>query len=169
VAAQLVASIRDLCRARESRDALNAVLPIPACTAVTGARFYVTMQEWATAFGEALLSHLDLGSTVPCESTVRRTLQTVDAPALEATVAGWDRTSGSSWSNALATWKLASAVRSPPLPPSSPTCTSKADSHTQRSHVQALYAVCSHYPLTVKGNQPDLLARCKALNCCDAR
>src|SRR5215217_5780727 len=60
---------------------------------LTGATSYVAISEWAAIQGAAVLDCLDdhhaTGTALPCEATLRRCLQTTDAAALDAAVAGW--------------------------------------------------------------------------------
>src|SRR5215212_5610876 len=77
----------------DDRHELTGVLTIAACACLTGATSYVAISEWAAIQGAAVLDCLDdhhaTGTALPCEATLRRCLQTTDAAALDAAVAGW--------------------------------------------------------------------------------
>src|SRR5450759_1664649 len=45
--------------------------------------------EWAADADDTTLAVLGAGAVVPCESTIRRTLQTLDADALDDAFGGW--------------------------------------------------------------------------------
>src|SRR3954462_10065148 len=87
-----LAAVPDPRHRRGRRHELTGVLAIGACACLTGARSYVAIGEWATAQGQAVLDCLGrqpVAGAMPCEATLRRCLQTTDAAALEAAVAGW--------------------------------------------------------------------------------
>src|SRR3954469_24817803 len=88
-----LAAVPDLRGRRGRRHELTGVLAIAACACLTGATSYVAISEWAAAQGRAVLDCLDeqlcTGAGLPCEATLRRCLQTTDAAALDAAVAGW--------------------------------------------------------------------------------
>src|SRR3954470_21728166 len=88
-----LAAVPDLRGRRGRRRELTGVLAIAACACLTGATSYVAISEWAAARGRAVLDCLgdqrSTGATLPCEATLRRCLQTTDAAALDAAVAGW--------------------------------------------------------------------------------
>src|SRR3954449_10502211 len=108
--AAALAAVPDSRGRRGRRHELTGVLTIGACACLTGATSYVAISEWATARGAAVLDCLGaqhstragppLGAALgpqhstgaalpPCEATLRRCLQTTDAAALDAAVAGW--------------------------------------------------------------------------------
>src|SRR3954454_8416923 len=88
-----LAAVPDARCRRGRRHELTGVLTIAACACLTGATSYVAISEWAAARGAAVLDCLgdqrSTGATLPCEATLRRCLQTTDAAALDAAVAGW--------------------------------------------------------------------------------
>jgi DDE family transposase len=88
-----LAAVPDTRCRRGRRHELTGVLAIAACAYLTGATSYVAISEWAAARGAAVLDclgdHHSTGATLPCEATLRRCLQTTDAAALDAAVAGW--------------------------------------------------------------------------------
>jgi hypothetical protein len=91
--AAALATVPDARRRRGRRHELTGVLTIAACACLTGARSYVAIGEWSAAQGAAVLAclgdQLCTGAGWPCEATRRRCLQTTDAAALDAAVAGW--------------------------------------------------------------------------------
>ena len=90
--AAALAAVPDARHRRGRRHELTGVLAIAACACLTGATSYVAISEWAAAQGRAVLDCLTDGqrqTTVPCETTLRRCLQTTDSAALDAAVAGW--------------------------------------------------------------------------------
>src|SRR3954462_10635305 len=90
--AAALAAVPDSRGRRGRRHELTGVLTIGACACLTGATSYVAISEWATARGQAVLDCLGrqpVAGAMPCEATLRRCLQTTDAAALEAAVAGW--------------------------------------------------------------------------------
>jgi uncharacterized metal-binding protein len=90
--AAALAAVPDARRRRGRRHELTGLLTIAACACLTGARSYVAIGEWAAAQGAAVLERLGQASdeaVLPCESTLRRCLQTTDSAALDAAVAGW--------------------------------------------------------------------------------
>src|SRR3954470_16069206 len=92
--AAALAAVPDSRGRRGRRHELTGVLTIGACACLTGATSYVAISEWATARGAAVLDclgaqHSTGAALPPCEATLRRCLQTTDAAALDAAVAGW--------------------------------------------------------------------------------
>jgi hypothetical protein len=65
------------------------VLLIGACAVLAGARSFAAVAEYAHDAGHVVLDVLGVGVVVPHESTIRRVLQRVDAPALEAALRTW--------------------------------------------------------------------------------
>src|SRR4051794_41192084 len=89
-----LAAVPDARCRRGRRHELTGVLTIAACACLTGATSYVAISEWAAARGAAVLDclgaqHSTGAALPPCEATLRRCLQTTDAAALDAAVAGW--------------------------------------------------------------------------------
>src|SRR3954454_3979322 len=90
--AAALAAVPDARHRRGRRHELSGVLAIAACACLTGATSYVAISEWAAAQGRAVLDCLNerpCRRSLPCEATLRRCLQSTDAPALDAAVAGW--------------------------------------------------------------------------------
>ena len=74
---------------RGVRHGVLAVLLIGACAVLAGARSLVAVAEYAHDAGQVVLEVLGVGVVVPHESTIRRVLQQIDAPALEAALQMW--------------------------------------------------------------------------------
>ena len=71
------------------RHGFLAVLAIGVCAVLAGARRFTAIAEWAHDLPVGVRVRLGLGRRVPSESTIRRTLQAVDAEALDAAVSAW--------------------------------------------------------------------------------
>jgi hypothetical protein len=56
---------------------------------LAGARTFTAIAEWAHDLTPAVCTGLGLGRLIPSESTIRRTLQAVDAQALDEAVSAW--------------------------------------------------------------------------------
>jgi predicted transposase YbfD/YdcC len=83
-------------RARRGvRHECAAVLGIAVCAVLAGAKSYQAIAEWAHDLTPTVCSRLGIGRRAPCESTIRRVLQRVDAEQLDQAVCAWlaDRTS----------------------------------------------------------------------------
>jgi hypothetical protein len=59
------------------------VLGLVVCAVLAGDRSYVAIAEWAADADETTLAELGAGAAAPCESAFRRTLQNLDADALD--------------------------------------------------------------------------------------
>ncbi len=66
-----------------------AVLGVAVCAVLAGARSYVAIAEWARDLTPTVRARLGLGRRAPCETTVRRILQAVDAAELDQVVSSW--------------------------------------------------------------------------------
>jgi DDE_Tnp_1-associated len=63
-------------RARRGvRHRLVAILALAVCAVLAGARSFTAIAEWAKDADEATRAELGITGAVPCESTIRRTLQ----------------------------------------------------------------------------------------------
>jgi predicted transposase YbfD/YdcC len=77
-------------RARRGvRHGCGAVLGIAVCAVLAGARSYQAIAEWAQDLTPTVRDRLGLGRRAPCESTIRRVLQRVDAEQLDQAVCAW--------------------------------------------------------------------------------
>ena len=195
-------------RARRGvRHQCRSVLGIAVCAVLAGARSYVAIAEWAADLTSTVRVRLGLGRRAPCESTIRRVLQRLDAEQLDRVVCAWlaavasaqstplggpviavdgktargARRDGDRAAHLLAAFDTATGVvlgqsvvdgKTNEISAFAPLLdrievTGKlvtADAlHTQRGHVDYLTGRGAHYLLTVKGNQPSLLAQLRAL------
>jgi predicted transposase YbfD/YdcC len=85
----VLAAVADPRKPRGIRHQLPAILAVAACAVLAGARSFVGIAEWAADADDATLVELGAGAVVPCESTIRRTLQTLDADALDEKLGAW--------------------------------------------------------------------------------
>ena len=85
----VLARVPDPRKPRGVRHRLAGVLGLAVCAVLAGARSYVAIAEWAADADVATLTDLGVGPVVACESTFRRTLQSVDADALDDAVGAW--------------------------------------------------------------------------------
>jgi DDE_Tnp_1-associated/Transposase DDE domain len=86
---QVLAAVADPRKRRGVRHRLPVILAVSVCAVLAGARSYVAIAEWAADADPATLAELGVGGVVPCESTIRRTLQSVDADALDERLGAW--------------------------------------------------------------------------------
>jgi predicted transposase YbfD/YdcC len=85
----VLAQVPDPRQPRGVRHRLPVVLASAVCAVMAGARSYVAIAEWAADADRATLVELGVGEVVACESTFRRTLQRLDADALDDAVGVW--------------------------------------------------------------------------------
>jgi len=74
---------------RGRRHDVVAVLGVAVCAVLAGARSYIAIAEWARDLTPTIRGRLGLGRRPPCESTLRRVLQTVDAAESDHVVSAW--------------------------------------------------------------------------------
>jgi predicted transposase YbfD/YdcC len=67
------------------------ILGLALCAVLAGARSFTAIAAWAADTDQATRDALGVAGTVPCESTFRRTLQSLDADALDKAAGGWAR------------------------------------------------------------------------------
>jgi predicted transposase YbfD/YdcC len=82
-------AVKDPRARRGRRHDVVAVLGVAVCAVLTGARSYAALAEWARDLPPTVRARLGLGRHAPCESTIRRVLQAVDAAALDQVVSSW--------------------------------------------------------------------------------
>lgn len=192
-------------RARRGvRHRFGTILAIGVCAVLAGARSFTSIGEWAEDLTPTVRRRLGLGRRVPCESTIRRALQRVDAVGLDRVVSAWlaarittgqtlpviaidgktargARSGDERAVHLLAAFEAGSGVvlgqsevdgKTNEITAFAPlldrvTITGAivtADAlHTQRAHADYLIGRGAHYLLTVKGNQPSLLAQLRRL------
>ena len=79
-------------RARRGvRHRLGVILGLAVCAVLAGARSFTAIAEWAADADQATLDGLGVTGPVPCESTFRRVLQSLDADALDDAAGAWAR------------------------------------------------------------------------------
>jgi hypothetical protein len=71
------------------RHRLAAILGLAVCAVLAGARSFTAIAEWAADADQATRDALSITGVVPCESTFRRTLQNLDADALDDAAGAW--------------------------------------------------------------------------------
>jgi DDE_Tnp_1-associated len=74
---------------RGVRHRLAVVLGLAVCAVLAGARSFVAIAEWAADADEETLARLGVTGAVPCESTIRRALQRLDADAFDDLAGRW--------------------------------------------------------------------------------
>ncbi|MQA16084.1 MAG: hypothetical protein GEV09_18615 [Pseudonocardiaceae bacterium] len=94
--------------ARGVRHRLVTVLAVAVCAVLAGARTYVAVAEWAHDLPVGVRVRLGLGRRPPCESTIRRVLQAVDAEARRFRM---NRPGESSWLGRPGWGKLGMVIR----------------------------------------------------------
>jgi predicted transposase YbfD/YdcC len=85
----VLAQVPDPRKRRGVRHRISAVLGIAVCAVLAGARSYVAIAEWAADADPVTLAELGGGPVAACESSFRRTLQRLDADALDDAFGGW--------------------------------------------------------------------------------
>ena len=77
-------------RARRGvRHRLAVILGLAVCAVLAGARSFTAIAEWAADADQGTRDALGITGVMPCESTFRRTLQHLDADALDAAAGTW--------------------------------------------------------------------------------
>ena len=87
---QLLNSMADPRKPRGVRHPVVTVLAIAVCAALSGARGFTAVADWAKSLSSETLRKL--GSErhePPSEPTIRRVLQAIDAPAFDARIGEW--------------------------------------------------------------------------------
>jgi len=204
----VLAAVPDPRARRGVRHGCRSVLAIAVCAVLAGARSYLAIAEWAHDLTPAVRLRLGLGRTVPCETTIRRLLQSVDAEELDRVLSAWlasrtgpgvraaeprrqvaidgktargarcgedpavhllaafDTGTGTVLGQAVVDGKTNEIKAFTPLLDrielTGMLVTADA-LHTQRAHVGYLRSRGAHYLLTVKANQPTLLAQLTGL------
>ena len=85
----VLARVGDPRKPRGVRHRLGVILAVAVCAVLAGARSFVAIAEWAADADDATLAGLGAGAVVPSESTIRRTLQSLDADALDDLLGRW--------------------------------------------------------------------------------
>jgi predicted transposase YbfD/YdcC len=71
------------------RHRLVTILGLAVCAVLAGARSFTAIAEWAADADEATRAELGAAGVVPCESTIRRTLQRLDADDFDRRAGRW--------------------------------------------------------------------------------
>lgn len=85
----VLSSVTDPRARRGVRHRSVAVLGIAVCAVLAGAKSYLAIAEWAQDLTPAVRAELGIGRAAPCESTIGRVLQRVDAEQLDRAVCAW--------------------------------------------------------------------------------
>jgi predicted transposase YbfD/YdcC len=84
-----LAEVRDPRARRGRRHDVVAVLGVAVCAVLAGARSYIAIAEWARELTPTVRTRLGLGRRPPCEATIRRVLQGIDAAELDQVLSRW--------------------------------------------------------------------------------
>jgi predicted transposase YbfD/YdcC len=85
----VLAAIPDPRARRGVRHKLAVILGLAVCAVLAGARSFTAIAEWAADADQGTWDALGVAGVVPCESTFRRTLQNLDADALDDAAGAW--------------------------------------------------------------------------------
>ncbi|SRR6266566_5978345 len=85
----VLAAVPDPRARRGVRHRLAVILGLTVCAVLAGARSFTAIAEWAADADQGTRDALGVTGAVPCESTFRRTLQHLDADALDAAAGSW--------------------------------------------------------------------------------
>ena len=84
-----LAAVTDPRARRGVRHRFAAILAIVVGAVLSGARSYIAIAEWGHDLPVGVRVRLGLGRRPPSESTIRRTVQAVDAQVLDQVVSAW--------------------------------------------------------------------------------
>jgi DDE_Tnp_1-associated len=85
----VLAAVPDPRARRGVRHRLVVILGLAVCAVLAGARSFRAIAEWAADTDQGTREALGIAGVVPCESTFRRTLQNLDADALDKAAGVW--------------------------------------------------------------------------------
>jgi predicted transposase YbfD/YdcC len=85
----VLAGVADPRARRGVRHRLVTILGLAVCAVLAGARSFTAIAEWAADADEVTLAELGVTGAVPCESTIRRTLQRLDADDFDRRAGMW--------------------------------------------------------------------------------
>ena len=85
----VLAAVPDPRARRGVRHRLAVILGLAVCAVLAGARSFTAIAEWAADADRSTLEALGITGVVPSESTFRRTLQNLDADALDKAAGAW--------------------------------------------------------------------------------
>jgi predicted transposase YbfD/YdcC len=85
----VLAAVPDPRARRGVRHRLGVILGLAVCAVLAGAQSFTAIAEWAADADRATLDGLGVTGAVPCESTFRRVLQSLDADVLDDAAGAW--------------------------------------------------------------------------------
>lgn len=85
----VLAAVADPRARRGVRHRLAVILALAVCAVLAGARSFTAIAEWAADADDATRAGLGISGAVPCESTIRRALQRLDADAFDDLAGAW--------------------------------------------------------------------------------
>jgi len=86
----ILGTIPDPRKAHGIRHGIQSILAIAVCAVLAGARSFIAIAEWAEDQSQEILEQLgSQRAQPPCESTIRRVLQRVDAEDLDRRMGAW--------------------------------------------------------------------------------
>ncbi len=86
---QCLQKVADPRKRRGVRHPITGVVAAAHPATLAGAQSFLGIAEWAADAGPGELAALGLPGVVPCESTIRRCLQRLDASSLDELIGGW--------------------------------------------------------------------------------
>lgn len=86
---QCLQKVTDPRKRRGVRHPITGVLALALAATLAGAQSFLGIAEWAADAGPGELTAFGLRGVVPCESTIRRCLQRLDASCLDGLIGGW--------------------------------------------------------------------------------
>lgn len=85
----VLAAVSDPRKRRGVRHRVSTILMVAVCAVMAGCRSFTAIGQWAANTSEQVRSELGMGLRMPCESTIRRTLQRVDGDELDTVLGAW--------------------------------------------------------------------------------
>src|SRR5665648_42906 len=142
---------------RGVRYPIVAMLTVVVCAMLAGARSYAAIGEWCADLDATDRRDLGFTGKVPGPVTIWSLLVRVDAVALDEVVCAWIRA-------CLTRVNAAARARSPDRRPVRRVLAVDGKAlHAQVRHLDYLHARGAHLLVCVKGNQPTLRSRLRAL------
>ena len=86
---QVLAGVVDPRARRGVRHRLATILSVAVCAVLAGARSFAAIAEWAADADAEMRAELGIAGAVPCESTLRRVLRSLDADAFDDILGTW--------------------------------------------------------------------------------
>src|SRR5664279_4444527 len=87
--AALLAALQQVPDPRKRRGLRHGLPVILSIAVFAGARSFVAIAEWAAQASPAAVAKLGVTGEVPSESTIRRTINKIDANGLDVVVGAW--------------------------------------------------------------------------------